>query len=128
MLKPLFKCELHYFPSPHLSQVYDGFEKLRRLGILDVSIKPTAGNKNLPLLTVILNNKYKIIYDTLDGLNWIDGSMNENLNHFKKMLLQIFTLKEAIKNLFLSILLLIVLFIHWDSITILNQKIILLLT
>ncbi len=82
-MKPLFKCEINYFPSPHLSQIYDGFEKLRKLGIVNISIKPAIGNPTKPLLHVIIDNKYTVIYDTLDGLNWIKGSTQDNLNYFK---------------------------------------------
>ncbi|MCW8810919.1 MAG: hypothetical protein OQJ93_00480 [Ignavibacteriaceae bacterium] len=94
-MKPLFRCEIHYFPSPHLSQIYDGFEKLRGLGLLKISIKPTPGNKTIPLLTVIINDKHKIIYDTLDGLNWISGSIEENLIHFKKSVVADFYFKRS---------------------------------
>ena len=83
-MKPLFKLELNYFPSLHLSQIYDGLTKLRRLGIIHLSLKPVSDDTSKPLLTVKIDNKHKVIYDTLDGLNWINGSIEENLNHFKK--------------------------------------------
>lgn len=83
-MKPLFKCELSYLPSPHLSQIYDGFEKLRKIGIVDISVKPMSGDQTKPLLNVRVNKKHNIIYDTLDGLNWIDDSIENNLNYFKK--------------------------------------------
>ena len=82
-MKPIFKCELHYFPSPHLYQIYDGFEKLRRLGILDLSVKRAKGNLEKPLLNVTIDNKYTVVYDTLDGFNWIKGSVEENLEYFR---------------------------------------------
>lgn len=82
-MKPLFKCEIYYFPSLHLSQIYDGFEKLRKIGIVDIVIKPISGEGLKPLLKVKINNKYNVIYDTLDGMNWINGSIEENLIHFK---------------------------------------------
>ena len=82
-MKPLFKCELKYFHSPHLSQIYEGFEKLRKAGIVEISVTPCAGDTSKPLLTVIVDNKYTAIYDTLDGLNWISGSIEDNLEHFK---------------------------------------------
>lgn len=82
-MKALFKCELNYLPSKHLNQIYDGFEKLRKTGIIDVSIKHTSGNQIKPLLNVVIDKKYKVTYDTLDGLNWIDGSIEDNLNYFK---------------------------------------------
>jgi hypothetical protein len=79
----LLSCELHCFESPHLNQIYDGFDKLHKSGIINLAIKQANGDRNIPLLTVIINNKYKVIYDTLDGLNWIDGSIEDNLNYFK---------------------------------------------
>ncbi|WP_298555620.1 hypothetical protein [uncultured Algibacter sp.] len=82
-MKPLFKCELNYFPSLHLSQIYDGFEKLKKLGIIDLSVKTFTGNANIPILKVVIDNKYTVIYDTLDGFNWIKGSVQENLQYFK---------------------------------------------
>ena len=82
-MKPLFRCEIDYFPYPHLSQIYDGFEKLRKIGIIDVLLKPTIGNIAKPLLKVKVDNKFTVIYDTLDGFNWIHGSDQDNLKHFK---------------------------------------------
>lgn len=86
-MKPLFKCELDYLPSNHLSQIYAGFEQLKKVGIVDVSIRYTGekmdATKPKPLLKVKIDNKYKVIYDTLDGLNWIEGSIEDNLNYIK---------------------------------------------
>ena len=31
-----------------------------------------------------LDDRYTIIYDTLDGLNWINGSIQDNLNYFRE--------------------------------------------
>ncbi len=83
MNRVLFNCELNYFPSSHLSQIYDGFEKLRKEGIVGTSLKPVIGGDRKPLLNVKINNKHTVIYDTLDGLNWIDGSIEDNLHYFK---------------------------------------------
>jgi len=94
-MKPLFKCELNYFPSPHLSQIYDGFEKLRKIGIINISLKPVSGNQIKPLLNVVVDKKYNVIYDTLDGLNWINGSIEDNLNHFKKNIKADFYFKRS---------------------------------
>lgn len=97
-MKPLFKCELNYFPSPHLNQIYDGFEKLRKIGIIDVSIKPVVSDNTKPLLNVVIDNKYKVIYDTLDGMNWIDGTIENNLNHFRKNTKADFYFKRSYSN------------------------------
>lgn len=76
---------IYYTPSRHLNQIYDGFEKLRKLGIIDISLKKTDVNETKPLLKVVLDNKYTVIYDTLDGMNWIDAPIEENLQYFKKI-------------------------------------------
>ncbi|MFD2725969.1 hypothetical protein [Hyunsoonleella rubra] len=85
-MKALFKCELHYFPSLHLCQVYDGFEKLRKLGIIDLKVVQASGDATIPVAKVIIDNKYTVIYDTLDGFNWISDSIPENLNYFKSQI------------------------------------------
>lgn len=82
-MKAFFNCELHYFKSPHLSQIYDGFYKLSKSGIINLTIKASKGDTTKPLLKVILDNKITIIYDTLDGLNWINDSVENNLLFFK---------------------------------------------
>ncbi|MEG3658748.1 hypothetical protein V5097_15165 [Arenibacter palladensis] len=97
-MKPLFKCELHYFPSPHLYQIYNGFEKLRKLGIIDLSIKRAKGNMDKPLLNVTIDNRYNVIYDTLDGFNWVEGSVEENLEYFKNNLNADFYFKRSFSN------------------------------
>jgi hypothetical protein len=94
-LKPLFNCELNYFPSAHLNQIYDGFEKLRKSGLINISVKPVQGKQRKPVLTVIVNKKYKVIYDTLDGLNWVDGSVEENLNYLKNNISADFYFKRS---------------------------------
>lgn len=76
-------CEIFYFPSPHLNQIYDGFERLKEKGIISIKYSNAKGIQNKPILKVIVNEKYNVIYDTLDGFNWIDGSIEENLSYFK---------------------------------------------
>lgn len=89
-MKPLFKCELDFLPSNHLSQIYVGFEQLKKAGIVDVSVKYTGekidATKPKPLLKVKIDNKHKVIYDTLDGLNWVEGSIEDNLIYIKNNL------------------------------------------
>lgn len=97
-MKSLFNCELHYFPSRHLSHIYDGFEKLRKTGIINVSIKRAPKNQTKPLLKVIVNNKFKVIYDTLDGFNWVDGSIEDNLKYFKNNITADFYFKRSYNN------------------------------
>lgn len=94
-MKPNITCVIEYFPSAHLSQIYDGFEQLRRSGVVDVKLKRYAGDSDKPLLTVIVNDTYKVIYDTLDGLNWIDGTVTENLHYFKNEIKADFYFKRS---------------------------------
>ena len=78
-----FYCEFDYIGHNHLSQIYDGFEKLARVGI--VKLKVNYGKTcNSPILKVKVNNKINVIYDTLDGFNWINASINNNLEYFKE--------------------------------------------
>ncbi|MDE0471749.1 MAG: hypothetical protein OXH57_07385 [Ekhidna sp.] len=94
-INPSFKCELDYFHSPHLSQIYDGFDKLRKNGIINLIVKPTIGNSVKPILKVRINNKYDVIYDTLDGLNWIEASIEDNLDYFKNNIKADFYFKRS---------------------------------
>ena len=82
-MEPLFKCVLYYFPSDHLSQLYSGFELLQEYGVINITIKQITGNSIKPLLKILLDDKITIYYDALDGLNWIDGTVEENINYFK---------------------------------------------
>jgi hypothetical protein len=97
-MKPLFKCELNYFPSTHLSQIYDGFEKLRKLGIIDLVIKQERGSYAKPILKVVVDDRNIVIYDTLDGLNWIDGSLEDNLIYFKNSIKADYYFKRSFNN------------------------------
>jgi hypothetical protein len=63
--------------------VYDGFARLAKAGVIDLTVKRASGDSDKPILTVIVNGKYRVVYDTLDGLNWIEGSTREaNLGYF----------------------------------------------
>lgn len=101
-MKPLFKCELNYYPSRHLNHIYDGFDKLRNNGIIDLTVKPVTAETTRPLLRVLVNNKYNVIYDTLDGLNWIDDSIESNLNYFKKNIIADFYFKRSFNKQFVE--------------------------
>jgi hypothetical protein len=94
-MKPLFKCEIYFSSSRHLNQIYDGFERLRRMGIVDISLKNIDGKETRPLLKVRVNNKYTVIYDTFDGMNWIDASVEENLNYFQQNIKADFYFKRS---------------------------------
>ncbi|GAA0747857.1 hypothetical protein [Gaetbulibacter jejuensis] len=82
-MKKLFKCVIHYFQSPHLAQVYDGFEKLKKQGLVDLSYIKVDGDEAKPILKVVLDDKYTVIYDLIDGLHWYGSTKEEKLNHFK---------------------------------------------
>ncbi len=72
-------CKIEYFPSPHLNQIYEGFNMLEKQGIIKIKlVKPKNFNKKKPILRVQLNNKLNLIYDTLDGFNWKDD-LNRSL-------------------------------------------------
>lgn len=101
-MTPLFNCELFYFDSPHLHQLYDGFEKLKKNGLIDLTITKATieiGNYRKPLLTVIVDKKFKIIYDTLDGFNWFDGAEEDNLEFFRNNISADFYFKRSYKEI-----------------------------
>lgn len=84
-MRRIFQCEVHSFRSAHLNQIYDGFHKLAQLGIIDLDIRGTDAAAKKPILSVIIDRKYRVIYDTLDGLNWIEAGLEENLEFFRRM-------------------------------------------
>ncbi|MDG5814146.1 hypothetical protein QA601_03585 [Chitinispirillales bacterium ANBcel5] len=90
-----FECEVNYFPFSHLNQIYAGFDKLEKAGIVKLSVKSVSGKQTVPLLKVVVNNKYNVMYDTLDGLNWIEGSVEDNLNYFKNNITADFYFKRS---------------------------------
>src|SRR5450755_178972 len=83
MMTALFKCEMNYIESKHLSQLYAGFEILKRKGIAEIHLHAGSNDNFKPILKVRVNDSFTIVYDTLDGLNWIDGSVQDNLNYFR---------------------------------------------
>jgi len=91
----LFTCEMDYIESQHLSQLYAGFEILQAKGIVDVRLIGTAAYTGKPILKVRINNRYTVIYDTLDGLNWIDGSLTDNLEYFRNHIRADFYFKRS---------------------------------
>jgi hypothetical protein len=77
-------CLVEYLQSPHLNQVYVGFDLLAKQKRIELEYKAVEGLSSKPIIRCILNNKIIIYYDMLDGLNWIDGSLNKNFEHFSK--------------------------------------------
>ena len=83
-MSKLFHCEIEYMPSPHLMQIYAGFFKLKQQGIIDLKLIPKKYiYRSNPIIKATINKKYKVIYDTGDGLNWIVGTEEENLKYFQ---------------------------------------------
>jgi len=83
--KQLFNCELTYSPSPHLSQIFEGFRQLEQAGVVALAWSRVANEDPArAMLKVKVNGKIDVIYDTNDGLNWIDGTIAENLEYFQK--------------------------------------------
>ena len=64
-------------------QIYAGFFELEKMGLLDLKLKRTRP-RDPSVITAIINKKYKVIYDTDDGLTWIKGGDIANLEHFQK--------------------------------------------
>lgn len=78
-----YNVVLHYYHSPHLYQIYDGFAKLRKLGLCNIQYIPCKeGIGRKPLLYAEING-VRVLYDCLDGLCWRDDlDYNGNLNYF----------------------------------------------
>ena len=83
MMKTRIKCELFYRRSLHLKQLYTGFLELKKYGVVDIVVREQpAGDQDCALLHALINDRHKVVYDVLDGLNWIIGSVEENLDYF----------------------------------------------
>jgi hypothetical protein len=81
----LLECEIEYFPNFHLTQLYSGFFELQRKGIIDLKIKPVKNaSSKYSIINALINKKHRVVYDTLDGLTWIPGDVQVNLEHFQK--------------------------------------------
>lgn len=84
-MRKLFHCEIEYMPSPHMMQIYAGFFKLQQEGVIELELKPKKYiQRTIPVIQATINKKYKVVYDTQDGLIWINNSVEENLKHFKQ--------------------------------------------
>jgi len=71
-------CELEYHKCRHLNQIYAGFERLNRQNIIDLKVKKVEMVEGEDMLCrVLVNNAHKVIYDGLDGLNWIKKEDSE---------------------------------------------------
>jgi hypothetical protein len=74
--------------SGHLQQIYTGFSELLRKRFVNLElIKKSNVLTQSALLKVIVNSKYRVIYDTSDGFNYLVGQgRNENLSYLSKIL------------------------------------------
>ncbi len=88
-MRPIFHCEIESVQSPHHVQIYEGFYKLHQRNLVSVVAVPCVPDMEKPLLRMRLRlagsqKSYTVFYDTLDGLNWLDGvSVEENLRYFR---------------------------------------------
>ena len=81
----LFHCEIEYMPSPHLMQLYAGFFKLQQEGVIELQLKPKKYlPRAIPVINAVINKKHKVVYDTQDGLIWINNTIEKNLIHFQE--------------------------------------------
>jgi hypothetical protein len=83
-MTPFFICEFEYIDNAFFSPIYDGLIKLSRENIVKLIIKRCTKKPdyNKPILEMKVNQK-NLVYDLLDGFNWIDGTIDENLEYFK---------------------------------------------
>ena len=95
-MKAIFDCEVEYTSSGHLMQIYSGFFELAKKGIINLSIKRLKYSSSAdPIINVVVDKKHRVIYDTIDGLNWIRGGVEENLTHFQKKYIADFYFKRS---------------------------------
>jgi hypothetical protein len=86
-MRPFIRCKLVYKNSPHLQQIYAGFVRLQALGIIDLTVDERVSDdqlRRLPILHVTIDERFDVVYDALDGLNWIPGTIDENLAFFQE--------------------------------------------
>lgn len=96
----VFKCEMPYYPySHHLSQVYSGFELLRKKNIVDVHYtgKETFQPYNkINILKIRVNDKYDVVYDLFDSVDWLIGeSPEKNYKYYIENLQSDFYFKRS---------------------------------
>lgn len=85
----IFNCKLHIFSNcGHLQQIYAGFNELLKNKIINIEIDTREYSQEsvLPLLKIILNDEHSIYYDTYDGYNFSDNSLEEGLEIFNNYL------------------------------------------
>lgn len=80
----MINCVVEYKNLPHLFQLYNGFRLLEQRGVIKLRFEKSSDDllKNKPVIKVVINDMYVLYYDTLDGFNWLDSSLKENLSFF----------------------------------------------
>ncbi len=56
---------------------------LEDAGVIQLTSERVQKEAKHPVLEVLIDNSITVMYDTFDGLNWIRGSREENLNYFR---------------------------------------------
>ncbi|RJP77688.1 MAG: glycosyltransferase family 1 protein [Desulfobacteraceae bacterium] len=98
------KIEIIFKNNPkHLRQIYTGFSELAQRGIIDLTVSRKTpfdyDPSSRPVLNVILNEKVKIAYDTMDGFNYIPGTEQQNLDYLETQLENVdFYFKRSYKS------------------------------
>lgn len=80
-MKHRYTLKFSYAPNAHLSQLYAGFEELAAKGVVRLEIHHRA-SVSQPVLEVIVNDRAKVVYDLMDGYNYINGTKDETLSYF----------------------------------------------
>lgn len=93
----VFTCDVEYLAGPHLMQFYAGLFLLEKQGRIKLNLIKTDRRDTLtPVVKMTLNNKHVVMYDAHDGLGWIKGSHEENLQHFKENIKADFYFKRSL--------------------------------
>ncbi len=83
-MKP-FLLEFNYNDRPHLYQIYTGLSKLAEKNVVELKVHTKINTRpKHSILEIKVNKTKNIVFDTLDGFNWIDGTIEENLEYFQK--------------------------------------------
>jgi len=88
-MKPDKSLTIEYVPCDHLSQLYLGLKRLAARNYIDLRLQRVKSPDDLkPVVKATLetpsHGRVRIVYDTLDGFNWLDDlTETENLQHFR---------------------------------------------
>lgn len=90
----MVNLQINYIHHQQLSSFYVGIELLRQAAKIKVDFKYDSAASSLPLLYCHLNGK-RFCIDCLDGLNWVMGSQEDNLQYFKSEINADFIFKRS---------------------------------